>query len=216
MSKGTAHAEMLPDLEIQPTDALVDATVSIRLRGLIAEQQVTLRAEMADYLGCAWASRATFVADRHGCVDVANQRPVAGTYDRPDPMGLFWSMMPVEGTEPRGYASASVAPMQVQFTAEVNGSNVASAKIVRRLTAADVSRAEVREEGLVATLFRPPGSGPHPMVITVGGSSGGIWETPAALLAAHGFVALALAYFGIAPLPSGLAEIPLEFRTRFA
>jgi len=127
MSKGTAHAEMLPDLEIQPTDALVDATVSIRLRGLIAEQQVTLRAEMADYLGCAWASRATFVADRHGFVDVANQRPVAGTYDRPDPMGLFWSMMPVEGTEPRGYASASVAPMQVQFTAEVNGSNVASA-----------------------------------------------------------------------------------------
>ena len=211
MSKGTAHAEMLPDLEIQPTDALVDATVSIRLRGLIAEQQVTLRAEMADYLGCAWASRATFVADRQGCVDIANQRPVAGTYDRPDPMGLFWSMMPVEGTEPRGYASASVAPMQVQVTAEVNGSNVASAKIVRRLTAADVSRAEVREEGLVATLFRPPGSGPHPMVITVGGSSGGIWETPAALLAAHGFVALALAYFGIAPLPSGLAEIPLEY-----
>ena len=50
MSKGTAHAEMLPDLEIQPTDALVDATVYIRLRGLIAEQQVTLRAEMADYL----------------------------------------------------------------------------------------------------------------------------------------------------------------------
>ena len=49
------------------------------------------------------------------------------------------------------------------------------------------------------------------MVITVGGSSGGLWEIPAALLASHGFVTLTLAYFGIAPLPSGLAEIPLEY-----
>src|SRR5215470_3703114 len=102
MSKGTARAEMLPDLEIQPTDALIDAPVSIRLKGLIAEQQVMVRAQMADYLGCSWASQATFVADQQGCVDAANQRPIAGTYDRPDPMGLFWSMMPVEGGEPRG------------------------------------------------------------------------------------------------------------------
>jgi dienelactone hydrolase len=202
---------MLPDLEIQPSEALVDAPVSIRLKGLLAEQQVTLRAQMADYLGCTWASQATFVADRQGCVDVANQRPVAGTYEQPDPMGLFWSMTPVPGAEPQGYASASVAPMHVEFAAEVNGSTIASLTIGRRLMAADVSRTEVRDDGLVGTLFRPPGSGPHPTVITVGGSSGGIWESPAALLASHGFVTLALAYFGIAPLPPGLAEIPLEY-----
>jgi dienelactone hydrolase len=80
--------------------------------------------------------------------------------------------------------------------------------------ATGVSRNEVRDDGLVATLFRPTGSGRRPMVITVGGSPGGLWETPAALLASHGFVALTLAYFGIEPLPPGLTEIPLEyFRT---
>ena len=63
MSKSTARAEMLPNLEIQPADALIDAPVSIRLTGLLAEQQVTLCAEMESYLGCTWASEATFVAD---------------------------------------------------------------------------------------------------------------------------------------------------------
>jgi len=211
MSKGTARAEMLPNLEIQPTDALIDAPVSIQLTGLLAEQQVTLCAEMANYLGCTWASQATFVADQHGCVDVADQRPIAGTYEQPDAMGLFWSMTPIRGAEPEGIYPTSIASLHVRFTAEVNGSVIASGQVDRWLMAPNVSRTEVRDEGLVATLFRPRDSGTHPTVIVVGGSGGGLWEAPAALLASHGFVTLAFAYFGIDPLPPGLREIPLEY-----
>jgi hypothetical protein len=69
-----------------------------------------VRAQMADYLGCSWASQATLVADRDGFVKIANQKPVAGSYGQPDSMGLFWSMTPIEGAEPGGYASVSVAP----------------------------------------------------------------------------------------------------------
>ena len=211
MSNSTARAEMLPKLEIQPTDALIDAPVSIQLTGLLAEQQVTLRAEMANYLGCTWASQATFVADQHGCVDVADQRPIAGTYKQPDAMGLFWSMTPIRGAEPEGIYPTSIASLHVRFTAEVNGSVIASGQVDRWLMAPNVSRTEVRDEGLVATLFRPRDSGTHPTVIVVGGSGGGLWEAPAALLASHGFVTLAFAYFGIDPLPPGLREIPLEY-----
>lgn len=211
MNNSTGRTRMLPDLEIRLAEALVDAPVSIRLNGFPAGQQVTLRAEMANYLGCTWESQATFVADRQECVDVATQRPVTGTYDRPDPMGLFWSMTPVAGAEPEGIYLTSVSPLRVRFTAEVNGSLVASRQIDRWLMTPNVSRTEIRDEGMVATLFRPPGSGPHPTVIVVGGSGGGLWEAPAALLASHGFVTLALAYFGIAPLPPGLREIPLEY-----
>ena len=211
MSKSTARAEMLPKLEIQPTDALIDAPVSIQLTGLLAEQQVTLCAEMANYLGCTWASQATFVADQHGCVDVADQRPIAGTYEQPDAMGLFWSMTPIRGAEPEGIYLTSIASLHVRFTAEVNGSVIASGQVDRWLMAPNVSRTEVRDEGLVATLFRPRDSGTHPTVIVVGGSGGGLWEAPAALLASHGFVTLAFAYFGIDPLPPGLREIPLEY-----
>jgi dienelactone hydrolase len=72
-------------------------------------------------------------------------------------------------------------------------------------------RTEVRHGGLVATLFQPPGPGLHPAVVVLGGSDGGLWELPAALLASHGFSALALAYFGLDPLPPELVEIPLKY-----
>jgi pimeloyl-ACP methyl ester carboxylesterase len=144
-------------------------------------------------------------------VDVSTQRPVDETYEQPDPMGLVWSMTPPAGAALQGSYITSVAPLQIQCTAEVNASVVASAQMERRLLTPQVLRTEVRPEGLVATLFRPPGAERHPTVVVVGGSRGSLWEAPAALLASHGFVTLALTYFGIAPLPPGLVEIPLEY-----
>ena len=69
----------------------------------------------------------------------------------------------------------------------------------------------MREEGLAGTLFYPSSSGPHAAVIVLGGSDGGLHEGQAALLATHGYAVLALAYFGIDPLPRDLVEIPLEY-----
>jgi hypothetical protein len=53
----------------------------------------------------------------------------------------------------------------------------------------------------VATLFRPLPPGPRPTVIVLSGSLGGMLEGSAAVLASQGFAALALAYFGVNPLP---------------
>jgi len=200
MNKGADHVGTSPHIKIQPTEALVDAPVSIQVSGFPAGQQVTLRAQMANYLGCTWESRATFSADAQGCVDVSTQSPVDGTYEQLDPMGLFWSMAPPAGAELQGISAASAAPLRVRFEAKVDGAVVASAETERRFLAAEVTRTEIRAHGMVARLFRPSGPGLHPAVLVVGGSGGGLWEAPAALLASHGFVALALAYFGIAPL----------------
>jgi uncharacterized protein len=69
----------------------------------------------------------------------------------------------------------------------------------------------VEEEGLVGTLFCPSTPGPHPAVIALGGVGGGLREGGAEALASEGFASLALAYFGVDPLPSELVEIPLEY-----
>lgn len=211
MSKGTGYTGTLPHIDIQPTAALIDAPVSIQLRGFAAGQQVTVYARMANYLSCTWESQATFLADAQGCVNVSTQRPAHGTYEQPDPMGLFWSMAPPAGAEFQGISVASVAPLRVRFEAEVEGVVVASAQAERKFKASEVTCTEIHDHGMVATLFRPSGSGVHPAILVLGGSGGGLWEAPAALLASHGFVALALAYFGIAPLSPGLVEIPLEY-----
>jgi dienelactone hydrolase len=69
----------------------------------------------------------------------------------------------------------------------------------------------VSEHGLVGTLFLPQEDGPVGAIIVLGGSSGGRKNGIAALLASHGFVTLALAYFRDESLPKELAEIPLEY-----
>src|SRR5215208_6195510 len=102
MSKDAGRPGTSPRIAIEPTDALVDALVTIRLDGFPAGQPVTIRAQMAHYLGYTWESRATFRADTQGRVDVSTQRPADGTYELLDPMGLFWSMAPPAGAEVRG------------------------------------------------------------------------------------------------------------------
>ncbi len=74
-----------------------------------------------------------------------------------------------------------------------------------------VVRYPVEEEGLVGTLFHPAPGAPCPAVVTLGGAGGGLSEGGARTLASEGFAALALAYFGVDPLPEDLVEIPLEY-----
>jgi len=49
------------------------------------------------------------------------------------------------------------------------------------------------------------------VVITAGGSGGGVFSAPGALLASQGIAALCLAYFGVEGLPPHLKRIPLEY-----
>lgn len=74
-----------------------------------------------------------------------------------------------------------------------------------------MQRIPVREERLRGTFFVPPGKGPHPAILVLGGSGGGLQEGKAALLASRGFAALALAYFAYEDLPKSLESIPLDY-----
>ncbi len=69
---------------------------------------------------------------------------------------------------------------------------------------------EVREAGVVGMFAVPDGAGPHPGVVALSGSGGGIPSWWAELLVPHGIAVLAAAYFGVESLPSALCEIPLE------
>jgi dienelactone hydrolase len=73
-----------------------------------------------------------------------------------------------------------------------------------------VERIEVREEGVIGTLFLPPGEDVRPAVLVLSGSEGGTFEPAASQYAAQGFVTFAIAYFGMEGLPEDLEEIPVE------
>jgi dienelactone hydrolase len=201
-----------PIIEITPSPALNDRQVAIRLSGVEAHADVTIRARMVDDFERCWESRARFRADARGIVDVAEQSPLSGTYREPDPMGLFWSMhLAGEANQVGPLVKTGLEPTTIIFEADVGGETVASTRHQRRFVDRDIERIHVEDKGLVGTFFLPAGAGPYPAILVLGGSSGGLDEGRAALLASHGFAALALAYFHAEGLPDDLIDIPLEY-----
>ena len=77
----------------------------------------------------------------------------------------------------------------------------------------DFTCAPVSEHGLVGYLFLPTTPGPHPVIISVGGSEGGTStaKISGAAFAPSGAAVLGLGYFGAEGLPEKLERIPLEY-----
>jgi dienelactone hydrolase len=209
---GVGKYTPFPHIEVLPNKALAGENVSIRLVDFEPGQVVTIRAHMRDDLDRRWSSHARFKADIDGMVDLASRKPLSGTYEGIDPMGLIWSMAldPEEG-EISPFAKRELKPDTVIFTAEVDWQPVAFASLERLYIEPGVKATPVREHRLVGTFYQPAGPGPHPGVIVLSGSDGGMYKGVAARLASHGYAALALAYFGVEHLPPQLINIPLEY-----
>ena len=131
------------------------------------------------------------------------------------------------------FAKNDSSPDRVEFEALLDGRVIARARLARNFLTpgtvtrdlkipsevegldagarADAGAAAGAGETTVGRLFIPPGRGPHPVVIVLSGSGGGFDLDKAAVLSRHGLATLALAYFGIAPLPTWLHRIPLEY-----
>jgi dienelactone hydrolase len=203
--------------------ALIDSVASIKLAGLPSGQAVTLRATSTDSHGNTWESYGDFVAGPGGVIDLQKDAPTTGTYAGIDQMGLFWSMVrksaaegAQSGSQPdpgRAATAGTRKSFEIEFVLMIEGKAVAASKCTRLYMSPDVKTTDVRENGLVATLYEPAKRGPHAGIIVLGGSEGGIRsaQTTAAILASHGYAALAVAYFGMEGLPERLAGIRLEY-----
>ena len=208
LPKACGDSSLSRKLRVSPDPTRVDEPFTITLKDLSPWQRVTLRARFIDAYDVEWKSRATFRADFLGTVDVSSQSPIEGSYTGTDPMGLVWSAYG-NGTS---YA-ISLRPQPLFITAETGG-ETAHLEISRNLLTDEIACTDVRERGLYGRFFRPATGGPVPGVLVLGGSEGGLASyvmREAALLAGHGFAALALAYFYMGSLPDRLAGIPLEY-----
>jgi dienelactone hydrolase len=166
---------------------------------------------MSDESGTTWESANTFVADAAGTIDLSTQAPASGSYVGVEPMGFLWSMSPADVSSASPMTKTTVQPTIVELTAEVADQAAVEARLTRLVAAPGVTRTEVRDDGLYATFFAPPGAGPFPAIMLLSGSGGGLSEPQAALYASRGYGALALAYFRAGDLPADLIRIPLEY-----
>jgi dienelactone hydrolase len=230
-----------PRFEIAPNPAFVDQEVRIRLVGIQPCATVHIRASTLDDDHRRWSSFAEFRASSFGSIDVASDASLSGSYRGVSPMGLFWSMhLAHDHANGRAiFSKISGAPNQVEFSAEISSRSIASARLERLFLAPGIETRDLRipadssrelrsasaavvpsdppEGHLIARLFLPPPDvyrSTHPLppvVIVLGGSGGGFDLDKAAVLSRHGFATLALAYFGVPPLPSWLHRVPLDY-----
>jgi dienelactone hydrolase len=213
----SAVSQSAPRFELSADTALVDEVVQIALTGLPPRQHVTVR--MLAGGPARLHSSATFRSDERGVVDIGRMSPVAGDYQGVHAMGLFWSAdrdATVRGPVPQILRTAEVRlppPQMFILSAELDGRVVATDTVIRRAAPPDVRVMPLNERGLVGVALYPPGHGPHPAMIVLGGSQGGIPALPRfpAGLVSQGYAVLALGYFGAAGLPERLLNIPLEY-----
>ncbi|WP_321960658.1 acyl-CoA thioesterase/bile acid-CoA:amino acid N-acyltransferase family protein [Paraburkholderia sp. J7] len=198
-------------IEVTPRVALIDVARRIVLKGFAPHAQVELTARLDMPDGSAWRGTNRFATDADGNADLGEVAPVAGDYAHSgaQPMGVVWSMRGV--SEPT--RAESIEPLTVELVARQMGEagTTATAQFVQQYVADGVVRREIREAGVVGTLFTPATPGPHPAVVVLNGSGGGINEPRAALYAAHGYTALALGYFNAPGLPPTISHTPLEY-----
>jgi dienelactone hydrolase len=204
---GVASAQTL---EAIPNQVMVDESAAIRATGLQPNQRVSIQAELVDGESHAWASQAEFLADAQGTVDTSTQAPVSGSYNEVSAMGLVWSMKPAEKHVSAYRPPRDWSPQIIEFRLVTNGKQVANARLEQLMVAKGVQRKKV-EGQLHGELLLPDTKGPHPGVLVLGGSEGGLSLSKAAWLASRGYVALALAYFRYEDLPPRLERIPLEY-----
>jgi dienelactone hydrolase len=213
--------------EISPNPAFVDEDVRVCMRGLAASALISIHAATDDDQGRRWSSQARFRADSAGVIDASVQESLGGGYRGAAPMGLFWSMESAAASADgsSNFAKNTTSPDRVNFEALLEGRVLASASLARNFLAPGTATRDLKVpseaegkgadtgvgETTVGRLFIPPSRGPHPVAIVLSGSGGGFDVDKAAVLSRHGFATLALAYFGMAPLPTWLHRIPLEY-----
>jgi dienelactone hydrolase len=203
-------------ISVSPQAALVDQPVAVTVQGLPAGARTTLTASARDTDGITWSATAQFKATSAGEVSLG-QPSLGGSYTGVNPMGLFTLMAPPPGSAPDWFLY-SEAGYDVTLQASVDGRAAATAT-VRRQSPLAVGVAERRlrptKDGIYGNLYLPKrAAGRRPAVLLFGGSEGGLTTSfAAALLAAHGYPSLALAYFKAPGLPAGLHNIALEYFT---
>lgn len=200
-----------PTLRIAPFEGLIDADREIVVEGLLPGEVVSIAARTVRGSG-PWRAAARFRADAEGRIDLGRDAPLSGSYAGASAAGLIWSQAPDDPGARLDPSNAPVGgPLVTRFAIRRAEEEVATAEMIQLPAASGVRREEIREEGLVATLFTPPGSGPHPLLMILNGSNGGINEPHAALFASHGFAALALGYFNVPGRSPYISETHLEY-----
>jgi pimeloyl-ACP methyl ester carboxylesterase len=160
-----------------------------------------------------YTSKATFEADRHGKVHLADAKPLpGGSYAEADAFGLMWSM--AEGACP---ITPAASFLEISFKVAPQRGQAYEMKLPLvdgdpRVTTTDFT---VEKDGFLGKLYKPAGNGPFPAIVVWGGSEGALPESDPKFYSMRGYAVLAVQYFDYfadgKTFPNLILDIPLEY-----
>ena len=208
-----------PAIEFSDNPARLGEPVVVRLTGLEPGARIDVVAERPQTFGWnrLYRSRASFVADARGTVDLATDAPVDGSWSRADANGLFWSMRNTDEEVPEGRARDDV---HIRLEGP-DGETLDEAVLRLVATTDELVETPLGEDFPGAFVLRRAGDEPLPAIVILGGSEGGDMAArrAAPLWAARGYVAVGYPYYSpswgpssssIEGLPEGFANLPLD------
>ncbi|CAB3408150.1 unnamed protein product [Caenorhabditis bovis] len=199
-------------LHIDKPDTMQNEKVQIRASGLRAEATYLFVMRLRHNYGTHKAF-ASFRADSTGKIDLKYAKPLRGTYQNADPMGLFLSMAPCEDFAYGGYLRCTPPIPFIYELQIIDAANqvLDTIYIKKHWMHPKLTRTEIEHDGFFGTLFKPPGHGPFPAIIDLSGTGGGIHEHKGAMLASEGFVVLCVAFFQYKDLPAKMEHVDLNY-----
>uniref|UniRef100_A0A3Q2Z4G8 Acyl-coenzyme A thioesterase 4-like n=1 Tax=Hippocampus comes TaxID=109280 RepID=A0A3Q2Z4G8_HIPCM len=193
-----------PVLTVTPARGLVDDPICIKAGFMPPNHPVTLCAQMRSENGDLWEAFGHYNTSADGTVNLARDHSVGGSYLGCEPMGLFWALQPGPGERDglRLRKKNVKIPLIVDISLleghvtprERENSELAVATTERWYMAPGVQRIDIRQNGVVGTLFLPPGPGRFPAVLDLWGMGGGLVEYRSSLAASRGFASFSIAY----------------------
>ncbi|XP_075711086.1 acyl-coenzyme A amino acid N-acyltransferase 2-like [Rhinoderma darwinii] len=206
-------------LKASPEISLVDEAVKIQVWGLEPQQIITLRAWLKDERGKLFHSKAYYVSDMEGKVDLEHSPATGGDFHGVCPMGLFWALkssIPFLRLLKRDVMGSPFnVHLELYCYLELNAlpekPPATTTCVERWYVSPGVQRLQIKQGRIRGALFIPPGEGPFPGVIDIFGAIGGLIEFRSSLLASRGIASLALAYYGYDDLPKTLDHVDLKY-----
>ncbi|KAM3936665.1 acyl-coenzyme A amino acid N-acyltransferase 1-like [Leptodactylus fuscus] len=217
MEKAAAYDTI--SLKVSPKTSLVDEPVTIQVWGLQPQQRITLRAWLKDETGHIFYSRAFYISDKKGKVDLEYSPATGGDFQGLYPMGLFWALKSSIPMQRLIKNDRMGSPLRIHLEVYIHlvmnpfpeTPPATTTSVERWFATPGLQEIEVRHGRIRGALLLPPGEGPFPGVIDIFGPVGASIDIRPFLLASRGFAVLSLAYFDYDDLPKSPDHVDLNY-----
>lgn len=198
-----------PVIDILQDSELYHKFIAIKVKHLPVNSRIVFDLNTIDAKSNTWTSRAIYISDSKGTINLSEQPSIGGSYLGIHPMGLFWSMKS-EDYHQIATNKGFNATLSVSFENNVLATKTFYRKSTRELEDLNIKGIPLRDS-IIANYYLPKSEEKLPAIIFIGGSGGNFREERTSLYASEGYAVLDLKYFKYETLPDGIIEIPLEY-----